>query len=94
MKKTQARYAPTMHPDYLELHFFDGTYRGVMFASAASAAAARMPGRAELDCSAVEQGFSLGAPIWSPPRASSTPSSTETLSRWSGQEPPRTRPVT
>ncbi len=57
MKQSEARYVETEDPLYLELHCHDGTYRGVIFKSAAAAVDALRAGRAELDCPAVLQGF-------------------------------------
>lgn len=50
-------YEQTEHDNYLEHYNFDGTYRGVMFRDAGAALAALQAGRAEVDCSAIEQGF-------------------------------------
>jgi hypothetical protein len=62
MRFPAVRYAPTGHDDYLELFVFDGTCRGVIFENASAAMAALTPGRAEVDCVAVLQGFMpLGA---------------------------------
>ncbi|WP_156678175.1 hypothetical protein [Sphingomonas profundi] len=57
MDYPRVRYEQTEHDNYLEHYNFDGTYRGVMFRDAEAAVAALRPGRAEVDCSAIEQGF-------------------------------------
>ena len=57
MKYPTPRYEATENDDYLELYSRDGTYRGVMFADGMAALEAMRPGRAELDCSAIRQGF-------------------------------------
>lgn len=68
MKYPKVRYVRTQQPGYLELHCYDGTYRGVIFESDAAAAVALRPGRAELDCGAVLKGFlPLGARLVSRP---------------------------
>lgn len=68
MKYPEVRYVRTEQPEYLELHCYDGTYRGVVFESDAAAAVALRPGRAELDCGAVLNGFlPLGAKLVSRP---------------------------
>ncbi|EZP49947.1 hypothetical protein [Sphingomonas sp. RIT328] len=68
MKYPEVRYVRTEQPAYLELHCYDGTYRGVIFETDAAAAVALRPGRAELDCGAVLKGFlPLGARLVSRP---------------------------
>lgn len=57
MKYPEVRYVATDHEQYLELHCYDGTYRGVIFENAAAATQALRTGRAELDCTAVLKGF-------------------------------------
>lgn len=62
MRFPAVRYVPTDYGDYLELLLFDGTCRGVIFEGVSAAKAALTPGRAEVDCVAVLQGFMpLGA---------------------------------
>lgn len=62
MRFPVVRYARTDHDEYLELFVYDGTCRGVIFENASVAMAALTPGRAEVDCVAVLQGFMpLGA---------------------------------
>ena len=57
MTYPDVRYTKSRWRNYLELHSFDGTYRGVLFRDAVSAIHALVPGRAELDCAAVDLGM-------------------------------------
>lgn len=57
MKYSSTRYTTTAHADYMELHCYDGTVRGVMFVDEHSAKAAMEPGRPEMDCAAIAEGF-------------------------------------
>lgn len=57
MKYSTIEYVATEWPTELHLHSFDGTFRAVGFRSEEEAAAALLDGRAEADCTAVENGL-------------------------------------
>lgn len=57
MRYTKVRYVRTKQPLVLELYNFDGTYRLITFRDEYAAADAMNDGRADMDCSAVEQEF-------------------------------------
>lgn len=51
------RYVDDGRLNYLELRCLDGTTRGMLFRDAAAKAAALLPGRADIDCTAVMKGI-------------------------------------
>lgn len=57
MRYATMRYVDDERPNYLELQFLDGTTRGVLFRDATAKAAALLPGRADIDCTAVMKGI-------------------------------------